>query len=295
MYFCCRFVGTKNQIQRMSRYNDITELFGTMECDTLVPLYDIGISCGLPTENGDIPPEMILAPSELTRGRSVFFVQAMGDSMEGVDIYDGDWLMMESTNHFNLRDIVLARVNGEDIIKSYMVDEEGRHWLVPSNDKYDAIQLTEEMDVKFFGRMVWKMTRHCETTRNLYKAIERTLKKREQAQAESKPKELFYDDVADALIAIAPMVKAGRRWLGACRVLMDRGFIRKDRYDKFCELVCSILPHHPHLPKTAELQRMAVDCFSKPFDKWTDETAPVHGKHYIAYFEVGEAMLEKLP
>ena len=279
----------------MSHCCDIRELFGTMVCDTLVPLYDIGVSCGLPNENGDIPPEMILAPSELTQGRSVFFTYAKGDSMEGVGIYDGDWLMMESTTHFNLRDIVLARINGEDVLKSYMIDEEGRHWLVPSNDRYDAIQLTEDMDVKFFGRVVWKMTRHCETTRNLHQAIERTLKKREQAMAESQPKELTYDEVVEALIYIAPLVKAGRRWLGACRVLMDRGFIRKGRYDKFCELVRSILPLHPHLPKEAELQRMAVMGFAKPFVEWKDETAPVHGKHFLAYYEIGEAMLEALP
>lgn len=279
----------------MGCYCDIKEMFGTMVCDTLVPFYDIGVSCGLPNENGDIPPEMILAPSELTKGRTVFFVHAEGDSMEGVGIYDGDYLMMESTRHFNLRDIVLARIDGEDVLKSYMMDEEGRHWLVPSNDKYDAIELTEDMDVMFYGRMVWKLTRHCETTRNLHMAIQRTLKKREQTMAESQPKELSYDEVVEALIFIAPLVKAGRRWLGACRVLMDRGFIRKDRYDKFCELIRSILPHHPHLPKEAELQRMAVMGFAKPFKEWKDETAPVHKKHFVAYYEVGEALLEKLP
>ena len=47
-------------------------------------------------------------------------------------------------------------------------------------------------------------------------------------------------------------------------------------------------------PET-ELQRMAVDCFSKPFEMWKDEKAPVHGKHFDAYYVVGEALLEKLP
>ena len=278
----------------MSRHKDINELFGSMVCDTLIPVYDIGISCGLPKENGDIPPEMILAPSELTKGISVFLVQADGDSMEGVGIYDGDWLMMESTTHLNIRDIVLARVNGADVIKSYVIDEEGRHWLVPSNDKYEAIQLTEDMDVRFFGRLLWRQA-HSETTSNLHKSIQRTLNKRKQAMEDLKPKELTYDEVVEALICIAPLVKAGRRWLGACRVLMDRGFISKNRYDKFCELVRSIVPHHLHLPKEAELQRMAVMGFAKPFKEWIDETAPVHGKHFEAYYEIGEALLEKLP
>jgi hypothetical protein len=104
-----------------------------------------------------------------------------------------------------------------------------------------------------------------------------------------------YEEVVEALISIAPMVTVGRRWLGACRVLMDCGFIHKGGYDNFCVLVKSVVPTHAHLPKAVELQRMATLCFSKPFRKWTDETAPVHNNHYKAYYEIGEAMLEKLP
>ena len=40
---------------------------------------------------------------------------------------------------------------------------------------------------------------------------------------------------------------------------------------------------------------MAAGCFSKPFDTWTDATAPVHGEVYLKYYRAGEAMLEKLP
>ena len=86
---------------RNNSYWDLMELFSTMVCDTPVPYYDTGISCGLPNEFGDIPPEMIMAPHELTEGRSVFFIHAEGDSMEDLGIYDGDMLMMESTNHLN--------------------------------------------------------------------------------------------------------------------------------------------------------------------------------------------------
>lgn len=31
-------------------------------CDTLVPFFDVPISCGLPNEVGDIPVEMIKVP-----------------------------------------------------------------------------------------------------------------------------------------------------------------------------------------------------------------------------------------
>ena len=278
----------------MSSYSYFREMPGMMVCDTPVPYYDMGISCGLPNEFGDIPPEMVMAPSELVKGREVFYIHAEGDSMEGVQIYDGDLLMMESTRRLHCHDIIYAVVDGQHLLKTYYVDEEGRHWLVPANEKYDPILLTEDMDVRIAGKLLWHMRQPHDTTRNIRQSIMRYLEK-QRAQEEPESHELSYDEVVEALKKVAPQVKVGRSWLGACRVLMDRGFIRKDRYDKFCELVRSILPHHPHLPNEAELQRMAVDCFSKPFAMWKDETAPVHGKRFLAYYEIGESLIEKLP
>ena len=63
----------------------------------------------------------------------------------------------------------------------------------------------------------------------------------------------------------------------------------------FCDLLSYVLPDHGHLPHEAELRRMAVDCFSKPFDTWRDEKAPVHGQHYLGYYDAGAAMLKALP
>lgn len=278
----------------MSRYSDYSGMFGMMVCDTPVPYYKTGISCGLPSEFGDIPPEMLLAPHEIVKGKSVFFIHAEGDSMEGVGIYDGDLLLMESTCHFDCKDIVYVIIDGQHLLKSYYIDEKGRHWLIPANEKYDAIELTEDMDIRFGGRLYMQCRSPKDTTRNIYQSIMRTLEKR-NASAESAPHALTYDEAVEALQHVAPMVTFGRSWLGACRVLMDCGFIHEGRYDKFCELVKSILPTHAHLPKAAELQRMAVQCFSKPFKEWTEEKAPVHGKYYAAYHEVGEAMLKVLP
>ena len=189
----------------------ILQMDEELVCDTPVPFYEMGISCGLPNEMGDIPPEMMMVPGMLTRGRTVSLVIAEGDSMIGVNIHDGDLLMVERTSHFNNQDIVAAKINGEDMLKSYYMDEYGRHWL------------------------------------------------------------------------------------GPCRILMDRCYIPQNRYDLFCDLVCYVLPDHGHLPHEAELRRMAVDCFSKPFDTWRDEKAPVHGQHYLGYYDAGAAMLKALP
>ena len=264
------------------------------KCDTLVPYYDLGISCGLPTEMGDIPPEMMMVPGMLTMGLDVGFARAQGDSMIGVGIHDGDLLMLERTCRFNNQDIVVARVDGAELLKTYFMDEHGRHWLVPSNDRYNAIMLTEEMDVKFAGRMVWNFRKDVhETMRNIRQSIDRALKKMGESMEEKHV--LTREEVEQALLYVGPLVKKGRHWLGPCRVLMDRGFIPKDHYDLFCELVSSVLPDHEHLPQEDELKRMAAACFSKPFATWTDDKAPVHGKHYLGYYLAGAAMQKKLP
>ena len=274
---------------------EILELGKEMACNTLVPYYDMGISCGLPNEMGDIPPELMAVPGVLTMGRTVSFVRAQGDSMTGVNIHDGDLLMVESTCRFRNQDIVAAKINGADVLKSYYMDECGRHWLVPSNDRYDSILLTEDMDVRFIGRMVWNMQRDVhETVSNIRQSIERYLNKNGETLAKTQ-RLLTREDVVRALLAIASQMKKGRHWLGPCRVLMDCGYIPRSRYDLFCDLVFSVLPDHEHLPQEAELRRMAVDCFSKPFKTWSDERAPVHGQRYLGYYNAGVAMLKKLP
>ena len=101
--------------------------------------------------------------------------------------------------------------------------------------------------------------------------------------------------VEAALIHAGKSIENMRCWLGACRVLMDCGFIKEGDYATFCDLVKYVLPNHEHLPKKYEVGRMAAGCFSKPFDTWTDATAPVHGEVYLKYYRAGEAMLEKLP
>lgn len=269
------------------------DLTGPMVCDTPVPFFDAGVSCGLPNELGDLTPEIIMLPSELRILDTVFMAVAAGNSMEGVGIYDGDRLLLDNARHLNSGDIIVARVDGAELVKTYYIDEDGRHWLVPANEQYMPMQLTEDMTVEFCGRVIWNFRRPRDTTRNIRQAIARY--KMKNLPSKNSPTVPSYEEVVEALTIVAPLVKAGRRWLGACRVLMDCEFIPKEHYDKFCELVKSILPDHKHLPNGPELQRMAVACFAKPFGEWKDEKAPVHGKHFNDYYEIGKAMLEKLP
>lgn len=277
----------------MNRGLFVQQMMVPMVCDTPVPYYPMSVSCGLPNELGDVPAEEIMLPSLMIGGLKVFAIDASGDSMEGVDIYDGDILLIEKTRHFDNFDIVLAIVDGEQLLKTYYVDDAGRHWLVPANKKYKPTELTETMTVNFLGRVKCNLRTPRDTRVNVCNCIQEYLQEKSQAV---KPKRVpTREEVVAALWHVGPQIKVARHWLGPCRVLMDAGYIPEGRFDLFCELTGSVLPEHEHLPCEAELRRMAVECFAKPFEKWTDEKAPVHGTHYQKYYGAGEEMLRKLP
>ena len=264
------------------------------ECDVLVPFYDVEASCGLPTELGDIPPEMIRVPGGDFDGLNTYTISVKGDSMVGRGIYDGDVLLVEKTFQLRNRDIIYVSIDGEWMVKNYYMDDQGRHWLVPSNPKDSPTHITEDMNIYIGGKVKYNLTLHGESRENIMNCISEYLQDESIAKPEP-PRIPTQEEVEAALIYAGDKVKGIRYWLGACRVLMDCGFIKEGDYETFCNLVKYVLPDHKHLPVKHEVRRMAVECFSKPFDTWTDATAPVHGEAYLKYYRAGEAMLEKLP
>ena len=61
----------------------------------------------------------------------------------------------------------------------------------------------------------------------------------------------------------------------------------KEDYAGFCERVCEEVPEHKHLPAVVELQRMAVQSFKRPVRLWNPADAPVQGKRFTAYEQIG--------
>jgi hypothetical protein len=273
-------------------HHKIDYLYGSA-CEMLVLFYDVYASCGLPTEQGDIPPEMIKVPGGDFDGLNTYTISVKGDSMEGVGIFSGDVLLIEKICQVHNKDIIYVSVDGEWLIKTYYMDDYGRHWLVPSNPKYNPMLLTEDMDIRIGGKVKYNLTLHLENRENIMNRIQQYLQK-ESAPNPETPRVPTQEEVEAALVYADEKVTGRRYWLGACRVLMDCGFIKEGDYQTFCNLVAYVLPHHQHLPNKNEVGRMAVDCFAKPFETWTDAKAPVHGEYYKNYHRAGEAILEKL-
>ena len=47
----------------------------------------------------------------------------------------------------------MAEIDGERLLKTYYIDENGDHWLVPANPKFRSIKLDGSTRVRFWGKL----------------------------------------------------------------------------------------------------------------------------------------------
>ena len=154
---------TLHKLMTEQEYSELMQLFESMReqgwdpqlCDTPVPYYDGRVPCGIPTEMGDIEQgEYLMLPRSVADLDPVFTLSVRGDSMKDAGIVSGDELRVLATPVVEDGDIVVAVVDGEYTVKSFVTDEMGQHWLVPRNKKYRPIPLTEESGALILGRVI---------------------------------------------------------------------------------------------------------------------------------------------
>ena len=78
--------------------------------------------------------------------RNTFIVRVVGDSMEGMRIFQGDELLVDTTVKPKNGDVVVARVYGEVTLKRYK-KENGVLLLHPENEGYKPIIVNEGVEV----------------------------------------------------------------------------------------------------------------------------------------------------
>ena len=139
--------------------------------------------------------------------------------------------------------------------------------------------------MKIYGKVKEIMkTAHRVPTKLCAKAVKRAMK----AQRE-KPG-ISNEQVKKAIAEIAPKITIARHWYAVYRVLVDKLVLGKYGYDEFVRMVSDVVPEHEHLLSVDELQRLAVDSFSKPVEQWHEDNAPVRGKRFYAYVEIAHEM-----
>lgn len=136
-----------------------------------LPFATEGIRAGFPspaqdymTDSIDLNKELVLHPA------TTFYARAVGNSMTGFGISDGDLLVIDKSIEPVDGDIVVAFIDGEFTLKKIIKDEnECNLWLVPGNEDYPPIKITEENDFIVWGVLTY----------NIKKQLIRSKRKRE--------------------------------------------------------------------------------------------------------------------
>lgn len=127
----------------------------------LFPLVGASVSAGFPSPADDYIETSIDLNRELIRHPfATFFVRASGDSMVGAGIKPSATLVVDRAIETKSGDVVIARIGDEMCVKELFIDDEGKVFLVPKNDNYKAIEITEDMDFEIWGKVVCSINKH---------------------------------------------------------------------------------------------------------------------------------------
>lgn len=251
-------------------------------CDVPTPVSLTSVPCGSPAELGEEDiDDYILLPRKLVGMHPEMFVPCQGDSMIEAGYEPGDLLRVRFGVEAQDGDNVLACIDGACTVKSLFTDEDGTKWLVPQNDNYKAIHLTEDMDVKILGVVVAvEKGRVRASSRQMLQSVRRA---KNMLRTASK---LTEEKVDEIIIKMGGEVKHARQWYAVYRAMVDYGVAREGETQQFCERVNRLLPQHGHLPAHKEVSRMAVQSFAKQVSMWRPDNAPVSGARYMDYLNI---------
>lgn len=260
-------------------------------CDTPVPLMTANVVCGTPKEIGDAGIEdNYLLPRSIAGRNPHIFIYAEGNSMIDAGIAPGDRLDVELCNQNEVHDgdIVVARIDGLATVKELYTDEEGTGWLLPYNEAYTAIEITDESDFYVFGRVIGV------THRPIASSSRERAAKVKKARQELRRKAGSKTNLETVIIEMSTLVEHARQWYAVMRALADADVIDASDFTGFVETVQRIVPDHEHLPIGSELRRMAVQSFAKRVALWDSANAPVRGQRFDDYLRIARATLDAI-
>lgn len=91
------------------------------------------------TDRIDITRELVRHPD------TTFYARIDGDSMRDAGIFNGDLVVIDRSINASAGNYVAAYIDGEFTIKEFRPDPEHNcAWLIPHNDKFAPIRVTED-------------------------------------------------------------------------------------------------------------------------------------------------------
>jgi len=116
-----------------------------------LPLLLTGVQAGFPSPADDfIDKRLDLNEHLILHPAATFFVRAVGDSMLGAGIHDGDLLVVDRAVEPSAGKVVMAALGGELTVKRLERTGE-RLLLAPANPDYPSFDVTAREDFEIWG------------------------------------------------------------------------------------------------------------------------------------------------
>ena len=115
------------------------------------PMFPFGISAGFPSPATDfIELSIDLNKYLIKHPNSTFFGRIKGESMKDVGINDGDIVIIDKSIDLINNKIAVCYIDGEFTLKRIEI-EKNCVWLMPANENYSPIKVTEDNDLIVWG------------------------------------------------------------------------------------------------------------------------------------------------
>ena len=122
----------------------------TDKLDT-ISLFEGNVPAGSPSPVDDAMDLDLNLHDHLVRNPNhTFCVKAIGESMKDAGILSGDVMLVDRAIEPENRSIVLAVIDNEFTVKRVNVSDK-KLYLMPENENFTPIEITEEMDFKVWG------------------------------------------------------------------------------------------------------------------------------------------------
>lgn len=117
-----------------------------------IPMFSGKVQAGVPEMTDDyIEGRVNLNSLLIPNPGKTFFARATGDSMIDVGIHSNDTLIVDRSMQPKNGSIVIAALNGELTVKRLLIETDGRVLLMPENQQFSPIEVTEESDFHIWG------------------------------------------------------------------------------------------------------------------------------------------------
>ncbi|MEM4406420.1 MAG: translesion error-prone DNA polymerase V autoproteolytic subunit [Candidatus Methanomethylicaceae archaeon] len=116
-----------------------------------LPLAIIRVPAGFPYPGADfIDREIDLNEFLIKHPSATYLMRVQGESMIEAGIHDGDILIVDCALTWRDKDVVIAVIDGELVVKRIKVSKKTLY-LVPENEAFQPIQITPEMNFEVRG------------------------------------------------------------------------------------------------------------------------------------------------